>query len=261
MGKDTTKDLKAASRANGSVLQEAWLRACESVDMLSCHCEAKSTLGLLCLSVRFAFVCVERKESLGSTHASLSAAKPFCSFFAVTLTPWHCTGARTLTVPRCGTFCSDMLVVTCPSKSPFLPSSLHLLLNCAGLMIPGLLLLRAPRKAPLRRLAALGPLATKEQARGALEATQEQALGALEPSLGALEPSLGALKPSLGALEPSLGALEPSLGALEPREPSLGALEATLGALGQMSSWRVLCMYTRAIMCESFYRKRLCGRA
>jgi hypothetical protein len=56
-------------------------------------------------------------------------------------------------------------------------------------MIPGLLLLLAPRQAPLRRLAALGPMATQEQARVALEAT----LGALEPSLRALEPSLRAL--------------------------------------------------------------------
>ena len=49
-------------------------------------------------------------------------------------------------------------------------------------MIPGLLLLRAPRKAPLRRLAALGPQATQEQAQGALVGT----LGALEATLGAL---------------------------------------------------------------------------
>ena len=90
-------------------------------------------------------------------------------------------------------------------------------------MIPGLLLLLASRQAPLRRLAALGPMATQEQARVALEATLELALGALGPSL------------QLGALE-----------------PSLRALAGTLGALGQMSSWRVvtvlLSVYTRAIM-------------
>jgi hypothetical protein len=49
-------------------------------------------------------------------YIDASAAVPFCSFCVYVL----------LTVPRCGTFfSSDMLVVTCPSKSPFLPPAMY----------------------------------------------------------------------------------------------------------------------------------------
>ena len=94
-----------------------------------------------------------------------------------------------------------------------------------------MLLLPAPRKAPLRRLAALGPQATQEQAQGALVGT----LGAfLLPA-----PRKAPLR-RLAALWPQ-ATQEQAQGALV---GTLGALEATLGALGQMSKYqRVLSMY------------------